>query len=391
MRLLKTITLASLSVGLIIHAADLPSDSESAPDDTVSGSTKTDSKGAGNTVTNANAKPSGVKTVFLPTSSTTTTTLPSDPDFLTTEHREGVSRWNPGVHPVIVEDGWRLRAACQACDADKVREFTASKSEATAFGTPYWGFEVNREFGEINCRQCTCVHYIAQRWDKWREYRDKYPDIHKFDLQDIPDRCSNTLDVLHDNSSHDWEIDHRGEAGDNALEVAILGDNMRLAEKLVDLGEKLAPRMSGHGMCKEICMAGLAPGDEIEGEIKRFEKEGRNPLNALEYDRSLIHLKNAQNSRKWCDFIHSKELKCSKEEYEVLLPNLCFDCEYPSQPRWAAAQIRAMFGVKSLPGDEEILSGDKGFFKPWDVKDHKKGFVGEDKDWKPVEDVKGGN
>lgn len=309
-----------------------------------------------------------VDVVFLPkTTSTTTTPFPSSPEYLTSAHREGLVKWHPGLHNTLVEDGWRYRSACQACDPVQIQEYTQSKVDAAETHTVYWGFEVNREFGEVNCRSCTCVHYIAQRWDKWREYRDKYPQVHKFDVQDIPERCSKSLDILHDNHK-DFELDHRGEGGENALEIAILGDNLKLAEKLVKLGEHLAPRTNTGDTCSLICMEGLAPSKETRLEIGRFEKEKRNSTNHVDYDRASLHLKKAQKQLKWCNFIHDNHLRCSNYEVTKVMPHLSADAPYPSQERWAAAKIRSMFQANSMPRDEEIL--DVKNFVPWDVTDH---------------------
>lgn len=102
------------------------------------------------------------------------------------------------------------------CDADRVEELLSSK----------WGFNVNREFGEVDMRAWSCVHYATLSWVKndQNQARDTT-------TVDNSAACKKTLQVLR--TKPDFDLDHRGDAGENALDLAYRHDNFGVADYLV--------------------------------------------------------------------------------------------------------------------------------------------------------------
>ena len=208
------------------------------------------------------------------TTVTLTTTLPTNADDLLPEQRYGIVKWFPSMPNVHLSDGGRFAGVCRTCDVKMIRQMTRSKEEAEKAGERYWGFHVNREFGEVDHRENTCLFEIAKGWSSFRKYQLDYPEEAKLEPIDYMGQCPEAIRVL--SKAKRFDVDHLVGGAINVMDLAMLEDHIELAEVLIETGEHKGPRDGpGHFTCASKCMQWLAPDEYHRNMVEKHHKEKR--------------------------------------------------------------------------------------------------------------------
>lgn len=312
------------------------------------------------------------------TTPTTTTTPLLTKENLTPELRSSVVDWSPDINLLHLQDGNLFLSACEMCDAEKIREYTQSSTEAQKTGTPYWGFDVNRQFGQVDRRKCACVNYIAFSWNRWDEYQRDDPLSAAEEIADGTarnfERCGKALDVL--KTRPNFDLDHGCDAQDNALYAAMVGDNFAMAKKLVSMGEQKTARTitflnTEADTCSNECSMALAVPQMTIDDITRFESEKQSPRNKDDYLFANQTIINLHNAYKWCHFFTENNLRCPPHDRNENMLQLFTKPGVTKQQQWAGAYTRRLFKIAAAPGDAEIFKEvEEKTFQPWRIEEH---------------------
>lgn len=124
-----------------------------------------------------------------------------------------------------MRDGDKYQHACLTCNAAAI----------TAYVGPQWGFNVHRQFGEVDVGTYSCGHYVAESWMKL-EAEGK-----------ATTNCAASLDALKA-GGYNMDTVSDASARKNMMAIALQGapgTGTTLAEKLVMLGAKKGPMAHG--------------------------------------------------------------------------------------------------------------------------------------------------